>query len=330
MKIKIAAIEKYLPGAKITSATLDAIAGIPIGRIEKNTGVSTRHHASADESVCEMGAIALNKALQKSKLKPSDLDLLIYTGGSFDYPIPHNAGIIKSKITDDSCNFSCMDIDSTCLSFLNGLDVAHLYLQSKRYHRIAIVCAEMASRAITPKEEKTFGLFGDGAVAMIIENTDGPGYLPTYVDFVNYPSGALLAKLPIGGAMNRGRNETADASGYFFQMDGKTLIRLTTKHLDGFVKAMETKTNTKIGDYETIVAHQTSRWGNEYFQSHFNLKPDTVVNTLSHFGNCISASIPLGLEQVYQLNNGALKNKNVLIMGTAAGLSMGCMILKFD
>ncbi|MGL5889074.1 MAG: 3-oxoacyl-ACP synthase III family protein, partial [Bacteroidia bacterium] len=86
MKIKISAIEKYLPGAKISSETLDGIAGIPAGRIEKNTGVSTRHHAAAEESVCEMGANALKKALRAANLKPGDLDLLIYTGGSFDYP----------------------------------------------------------------------------------------------------------------------------------------------------------------------------------------------------------------------------------------------------
>ncbi|MGL5891195.1 MAG: 3-oxoacyl-ACP synthase III family protein, partial [Bacteroidia bacterium] len=289
-----------------------------------------RHHAAAEESVCEMGANALKKALRAANLKPGDLDLLIYTGGSFDYPIPHNAGIIKSKITDDSCNFYCVDIDSTCLSFLNGLDVAHLYLQANRYNRIAIVCAEMASRAITPEEEKTFGLFGDGAVALIIENTDGLGYTPTYVNFVNYPSGAMLAYLPIGGAINRGRNETKDSPGYFFQMDGKSLIRLTTKHLDEFVLNMEEKTKTKITSYETIIAHQTSRYGNEYFQRHFNLNPAAVVNTLSDYGNCISASIPLGLEQVFRMQNGALKNKSILMMGSAAGLSLGCMILKFD
>lgn len=330
MKIKIRSIEKYLPGEPISSSKLDTIAGIPTGRIEKNTGVSYRYNAGPEESVCDMGATALRKALKAAAMKPEQLDLLLFTGASFDFPVPHNAGIVKSKIAGDECQFACMDIDSTCLSFLNGLDIANLYINSGRYKRVAVVCAEMASRTITPKEEKTFGLFGDAAVAIILEASENEGYEQSYSDFVNYPSGALLARLPIGGAVNRGRGADSDNPGYYFQMDGKSLIRLTTKYLDPFVGKLESNTGIEIGKFKTIVAHQTSRYGNEYFHNRFNLSKEQVINTLTDHGNCISASIPLGLEKVYNERQGKFTKENILLIGTAAGLSLGCMILKFD
>ncbi len=330
MKIKIRSIEKYLPGEKISSSSLDKIADIPQGRIEKNTGVKFRYHAPTTESVCEMGAKALQKSLITAELNASDIDFLIFTGGSFDYPIPSNSVVIKSKITDDSIIFPCIDIDSTCLSFINGLDIAHLYLETKRYKRIAIVCSEMSSRALNPKDEKTFGLLGDAAVAMIIEYSENDfGYESKYVNFVNYPSGAMLANVQIGGAINRGRYENFDNPGYFFQMDGKKLIRLIQKYLGEFIKTMEDSSKLKLTDFEHIIAHQTSKFGMEYFLKTFNLDKTKIVETLSDYGNCISASIPLGLEKIFNDKNISLQNKNILLIGTASGLSIGSMILKF-
>ena len=329
MRINIKAIEKYLPKSRISSESLDHILNGRIGRIQKNTGVEFRHHVSGKETVCEMGAIALTEVLNKAMMNPSDIDLLIYAGASFDYPVPHNSVIIKSKICDDNIDFPCIDIDTTCLSFLNALDVAHLYLETKRYQRIAIVCSEIASKALTANDEKVFGLFGDASLAMILESSEKVGYVPIYTDFKNYPSGALYAMLPIGGAVNRGLNSNENDLGYYFKMEGKKLIRLTTKYLDGFVGLMENKLKMKINEFDKIITHQTSKYGNEYMLRKFGLSNTTIIETLSIYGNCVSASIPLGLEQLVS-DKTDLKNKKILLLGTGAGLSLGCIVLDFS
>jgi 3-oxoacyl-[acyl-carrier-protein] synthase-3 len=328
MKFNILSIAKHLPKNRIASETLDEIANGRIGRIEKNTGVQFRHHVSENESVCTMGAEALTLALAKAHLKVSDLDLLIFAGTSFDYPVPHNAAIIKSKITDDTVNFNCIDINSTCLSFLSALDIAHLYMQAGRHKRIAIVCSEIASKALSPLDEKVFGLFGDAAVACIIESSQTTGYTPIYTHFKNYPSGVLYTVVPIGGAINRGFKADANDMGYNFKMDGKSLIRITTKHLDQFIQGIENSVGHKIHDFDKIITHQTSKYGNEYFLRHFVLDPNQVVETLPFYGNCISASIPLGLE--YLLNQEFDRtNQTILLLGTGAGFTIGGMVLQF-
>ena len=329
MKINIISIEKHLPIKKIASESLDIIVNGSNGRIEKNTGVKFRHHISEKETVTELGAIALRKALVKANLKPSDIDLLIFAGASFDYPIPHNSVIIKSKITDDKDNFPCLDIDTTCLSFISALDVANLYIQSGRYKKIALVCSEVASTALSPHDEKVFGLFGDAAVAMIIEPSTTTGFSITYVDFENYPSGALYAHVPIGGIINRGIQSNSADLGYYFSMEGKKLIRLTLEHLDPFIAKIEKNNQCKVTDFDFIVTHQTSKFGNEYFLKKFNLSKDKVVETLSIYGNCISASIPLGLEYLINQNTD-LNQKKVMLLGSGAGLSLGSMVLDFN
>lgn len=329
MKINILAIEKYLPEQIVSSESLDQLTSGISGRIEKNTGVRFRHHISNQESVCEMGAFALQKALDKSNLKAKNIDLLIFSGASFDYPIPHNSVIIKSKITNDSVDFPCIDIDSTCLSFLNALDIAHLYLQTDRYKRIAIVCSEVASKALSPHDEKVFGLFGDAAVAIIIESSSKCGYIARYTNFANYPSGAMLANIPIGGAINRGINISPTDFGYYFKMDGKKLIRLTIDHLHSFITKMEQSIQYNITDFDYIIAHQTSKFGNNYLLHKYKLDSKKVIETLPLYGNCISASIPLGLEKLLNCSSN-ITNKKILLIGSGAGLSIGAVVLEFN
>ncbi len=328
MKIKLCGIEKYLPKNRISSEEMDKRCNGRIGRIEKNTGVKFRHHVSDGETVSEMGAISLRGALNRANLEPKDLDLLIFCGAAYEYPVPHTSVVIKSKITNDDVNFNCIDIDSTCLSFISAMEVAHLYLESGKHKRIAIVCSEIASKALTPKEEKEFGLFGDGAVSMIIEANENEGYTPLYSDFINFPSGAFYAHVPIGGLNNRGMHNGPNDDGYNFRMEGKNLIRLTQKHIDKFTGKLETALNMKVRDFDYFVTHQTSRWGNEFFIRNFNVEAEKAIETLSEYGNCISASIPLGLEKLIN-SEPNIAGKRIMFLGTGAGLTLGCMAIQF-
>jgi 3-oxoacyl-[acyl-carrier-protein] synthase-3 len=329
MGIKILAIEKYLPKNRISSEELDRVVNGCIGRIEKNSGIKYRHHVSEGETISQMGANALTKALTKASLKPKDIDLMIFSGASFDYPVPHNSAIIKSKITNDEVNFHCFDIDSTCLSFMNALDVAQLYLEAGRYKRIAIVSSEISSKALGPHDEKVFGLFGDAAVAILLESSSTSGYKQTFANFKNFPSGAFHACVPLGGAVNRGMGNPINDLGYFFKMDGSGLIRLVKKHFDGFINEMKEMTNKSIKDFDFIITHQASKFGNEFFLKNYHPRVDQMVDTLSIYGNCISASIPLGLELLIN-NSQDTKNKKILILGSGAGLSLGALILEFN
>lgn len=289
MKTNILAIEKYLPKQRISSEELDKQVNGVEGRIEKNTGVQFRHKASTEETVSEMGVRALRKAIDKSGILICDINLLIYCGASYDYPVPHTSAIIKSKLTDDKVEFHCMDIDSTCLSFMNALDISQLFIQSGRYKKIALVCSEIASAALSKHDEKVFGLFGDAAVAMILEASEHKGFKQTYINFKNYTSGALFANVPIGGYVNRGINALADDQGYHFKMNGKGMMKLIKSKFEPFILEVQKESKTKLNEFDAIITHQASKFGNDFFKNTFMPNSEKVVETLADYGNCISA-----------------------------------------
>jgi 3-oxoacyl-[acyl-carrier-protein] synthase III len=325
-RIKIRAAEKYLPGAAVYSDTLARQLQLPPGWIEKNSGVVTRHWAGKQESVASMGAEALRRALARADLALSDLDLLIAAGASYDHPIPFNAALIKKQLDAELAETPCFDVDSTCLSFLHALDIAHLYLMHRGMKRIAIVNSELASRSLDPGDPKTYSLFGDGAVAVILEATREEGYVSIGSSFRNYTQGAELAKITAGGVVEPGKN--TDPASFYFRMQGKQMIRLTLEKLEGFMEDFARQTNVALGAYDFLLPHQTSRIGNELFVRKYNLQPERMILTLSKYGNCISASIPLGLEELHKSNR-LTKGTKVLLAGSAAGLSLGAVALQF-
>ena len=327
MSFSIKGIARYLPEDVVLSADLDKNAEIRTGWIEKNTGVVKRHWANGKETVSGMGAKALEQALGNSGMKSRDIDLLIYAGSCHDYPVPHNSVIIKSIIADDSATFNCLDIDTTCLSFIQAMDVASLYLDANRYRRIAIVSAEMPSVALHPSDPKVYGLFGDGAVAVILEKTRTDGAQVLYQDFQNFPSGARWAMVPAGGAVDRGRGYPADHTGYCFKMDGRKLIKLGCAQLQPFVQKMEQQTGIRISDIDFVIPHQASKMATEFLIKACNIPREQVICTLEKFGNCISASVPLGLEHVINYTRPG-SGKTILLIGTGAGFTLGCILIR--
>jgi 3-oxoacyl-[acyl-carrier-protein] synthase-3 len=327
-KIKIRAIEKYLPGQLVLSTQLEQQLGLSTGWVEKNTGVQSRYFSYADQTIASIGAHVLSLALTKAGLSMHDLDWLIYAGGSYDHPIPYNACRIKQAYGQHDAQAACFDVDATCLSFLHALDLAHLYLQAGRSKRIAIVSAEIASRSLNPNDPKTYTLFGDAAIATILEiSEDGQGYTVDATSFANHPEGASYANIPTGGLVHSGQSADTSSESYYFQMEGKKLIRLTQQTVFSFVEKHRQKNGLPIAEYDFIIPHQPSRFGNEFFIKAFSLEEQRVCQNLRQYGNCISASIPLALEEL--INNHDVQNKNILLIGTAAGLSYGAISLQF-
>ncbi len=329
MKLQIKAIEKYLPGNLISSEEIEKQLNLHKGSVIKNTGVTQRYR-SIKESVAQIGARVLEKSLDAAGLKGEELDMLIYAGGSTDHPIPYNACLIKEETHGGSkWNFPCFDIDVTCLSFLQALDVAGLYMHKPEINCIAIVTAETPSVALNPADAKTYSLFGDAAVGVILEKSEHTGFEIKQAKFRNNTDGARLAMVPAGGGVQPGWKTGIDREAFYFRMHGKKLIKLTLQELAGFLKELAPNEKEYLHSFDAIISHQTSRFGNEYFMKKYGLGAEQVINTLEDYGNCMAASIPLGLHEWYHTENRE-KNGNLLLIGCAAGLSVGALELEFS
>jgi 3-oxoacyl-[acyl-carrier-protein] synthase-3 len=325
--IKIVGLGKYLP-QEVSSTDLEQKYGIPQGWSEKYSGVKSRHHITF-ETNGYMGAKAIEQALEKCQMELKDIDMLISASASFDYPLPSQSSIIKSELKDGMIvNIPALDVDSSCLSFVSAFEIASSLLDGKKYKNIIIVSSEIASTGINYSNWETLTLFGDGAVAAILQfdpNTDS-AYIKSTMQ--TYSEGVYDSTFKGGGMKLFFKDNPYNPEIHSFAMNGRKLLRLAKTHLPDFIDAFFKDLPISMEETDIIIPHQASKLGVSILSNLYKVKENQVLGNLATCGNCIAASIPLVLFDVVE--SGAVKRGDIcFIIGTAAGFSIGGLLLKF-
>lgn len=325
--IKIVAMGTYVP-KRIASSEIESLNGIPSGWSEKYSGVESRHHVTF-ESNGYMGARAAEEALKRAQLNLRDIDMLISAGGTYDYPLPNQASVIKSELKNgDKHNFAAIDIDSTCLSFVAALDFASRILDGKQMKNILIVSSEIASKGLNPDNWETTTLFGDAAAAAIVTHDTTSDSL--YIKGVQktYSEGVYDTIIEGGGNVNFFKEKPYDKEMHSFKMNGKKLLRMAKKNIPTFMNDFFEDIPIDLEDVKAIIPHQASKMGMTIFNSLYRFKEGQIKETLSSHGNCIAASIPLTLS--IGIDSGDIKRGDIcLLSGTSAGFSIGGVLIKY-
>lgn len=325
--IRIVAMGKYLP-KQVTSEEIEKKYNIPLGWSEKYSGVSSRHHVT-DEYNGIMGARAVEEALKKANMSINEIDMLISAGGTYDYPLPNQASIIKNEIKNgNKYDFPAIDIDSTCLSFVAAFDLASKILNGEQCKNILIVSSEIASKGLNHDNWETTTLFGDAAVATIVSFDPDSGSRLIKGMQKTYSEGVYLTLIEGGGNRNFFKDNPYDKELYSFKMKGKRLLRLAKRKLPEFMNNFFSDLPMNIEEIDAIIPHQASKMGLVIFKKLFNLNHNQVKETLSKYGNCIAASIPLTL--LDSIDSGEIKRGDICFLtGTSAGFSIGGILIKY-
>lgn len=325
--LKILSMGKYLPERLVTSDELEKTMGLKPGWILKHSGVKVRHFIGAEQSIAEMGAKALERALENAGMVYDELDLIINASGSYDYPIPDNSCLIQKAMGQGMSGIPSLTIDATCLSFVAALDTAACFLSCGRYQKIAIVSAESASKSLNHTEKESATLLGDGAAAAIVtlaEAGEPSALLSARME--TYADGAFHTYVKGGGNRHHPLDPTTEPDDYTFHMRGPSILKMAFRKLPGFVKRLFSPLDFKLQEVDLFIPHQASKAALETAQRFFRLKDEQFINYLQNHGNCIAASIPMAMHDA--LADGRLKRGDrVCILGTGAGLSMGGLVL---
>ena len=86
--------------------------------------------------------------------------------------------------------------------------------------------------------------------------------------------------------------------------------------------------NLKINDIDFVIPHQASNTAIKAYSKFGGFDESKVMNIISEYGNCVSASIPLALSMA--INQNRIKRGDIVMMiGTGAGLSVASTLIKF-
>ncbi|MNI19264.1 3-oxoacyl-[acyl-carrier-protein] synthase 3 [compost metagenome] len=327
--VKIEGIGKYLPQRMVTDEELDIRLNVSRGWVRKKTDVARRYFAE-NETAVQMGAKAAYSALEAAGLSFNDIDCLVCTSGTMEQPIPCTASLIQKEMGQEKSGVPSFDINSTCLSFVTGLDVMSYMVHAGRYRRVLLVATEIASKGINWLDKESASLFGDGAAAVVLKQS-APGEVSQilHASMQTFSSGAHLSEIRGGGSKRHASEySSSTATDYLFDMNGEGIFRMAYKLLPDFVKQLMAPTGSQISDFRIVIPHQGSAMAMRLLRRKLGISEEQLMYITPDHGNTIAASIPMGIYEAVRQGR-MTRGDRVLLLGTSAGVSLGGVILDY-
>lgn len=325
----LAGLGAYAPREHRSSQALDAVFGQPAGWTEAQFGIASRGVAAPDETTSMMGAEAARRALAMAGWADGDFDVLIGACAVMEQPIPGTSVLIQQALGLGKSGIRAFDVNQTCLSFVTALDVAAMGFETGRFRRALIVSSDIASCGLDWDTPASAAIFGDGAAAVCVEaghDPGGPGLLAS--GFETYGAGKDLATVRSGGTRVRVDDGfEAFSKGARFQMDAFGIFKAASRTLPALIDRVLGEAGLTRESVDVIVGHQASRPAIEHARRLMGGDPDRLIDIFATRGNQIAASLPTVLVEA-QATGRLGPGKTVLLLGTAAGISLAAMVLR--
>lgn len=324
--LRIEGTGRYLPARRLASREIDARLGWPEGTIETRFGIRARHVAEGEETSSTMAAAAARQALQAAGLEPQDLDLILGACGVMEQAIPSTATLVQAKLGLGRSGIAAYDVNATCLSFVQALDLAAMKIAMGRARKVLIFSADIASVGLDWAQPEVASIFGDGAAAVVV-SAEGDGLLASR--FETYAEGSNACLLEGGGTrITAAIDPQAAARASYFRMDGPLAYRVAARRMPRFLTNLLIEAGVAPQDLACVIPHQASAQGLDHSAARLGIAPDKVIQTFAELGNQIATSIPSALHEA--ITTGALKRGDLaLLIGTSAGVSLGGAVVRY-
>ena len=269
-------------------------------RFVKQMGIEQVHISLYEQTIVDLGYVALKQALAKANWSTDDLDLLIvntqspdFAGGAGDAALLHYYMGLK-----ESCAF--FDTSMGCAAVPTLLTIAGSLLNNQQQpKRIAIVTGDTMWNQYRDKlsiESKTHMLAGDSASVLLIEKQESAPTIETMLfgDGSGYKHLIFLAGVksvwhqsdsyivPDGAQVSI--DNSTQWSGY---MNGIAIHEFATGRVCESIKKYY---NDKLNSYDYVVFHQANKQIVKTLATKLQLDSSKVLSSLDRYGNNSSAS----------------------------------------
>ncbi|WP_440994186.1 beta-ketoacyl-ACP synthase III [Cysteiniphilum litorale] len=321
MFAKITGTGSYLPAKVLHNTDIAKMVDTSDEWITQRVGIKQRHIANESETTAHMAIEAAKNAMSMGNIQAQDIDLIIVATGTADYIMPSTASIVQTQIGAPYC--PSFDISAACSGFVYAVDIAKQYIENGSAKNALVIASERISRTLDWQDRSTCVLFGDGAGAIILSQSNEAGIIASTLycdgegkDMLNIPG--LLSKTPF----------TQTQYHAMLHMEGNKVFKKAVSKLSDLVSDLLTKANMQDSDIDWLVPHQANYRILEATAKKLNMPMSQVILTLENHGNTSAASIPLALDHAVR-NNQIKPGQTILTEAFGAGLVWGGFIAKF-
>jgi 3-oxoacyl-[acyl-carrier-protein] synthase-3 len=324
IRAAITGIEAFLPDYILTNDELSHMVDTSEEWIMQRVGIRERRILKGEGlATSDMGAEATKKLLAKTGVKPEDIDLVLVATVTPDMAFPSTACIIAEKAGIK--NFWGFDISAACSGFLFTLQTAAHFIETGKYKKVLLVAADKMSSITDYTDRTTCVLFGDAAVAMLIEPTTEETGVMDYLLQAD-GSGKDSLYLKAGGSFKPASHETVDAKEHFIYQDGKAVFKVAVSKMADVSVAMMERNGITPEDLAWFIPHQANLRIIDAVGRRMGINNDKVMINIQKYGNTTAATIPLCL---WELENSLKKGDKLILSTFGGGYTWGSIYLKW-
>lgn len=322
--LKIAGVGYCVPQTVIKNDDLTKLYDTSDEWIYTRTGIKERRIVSGEENAIDLGFQAAKNALEKAKIKPEELDMIIAASSAPADLYPAMACRIQARLGVN--NIPAFDVTAACSGLIYTMEMARAFIGSGIYKRVLIVAADNNSRFCDWTDRATSILFGDGAGAMVLTESDDGINDILAIDIKADGSIGEYITLPLTG-QNCPLVEPCEAKPVHIKMNGKEVYKFAVKIVPHYIEKCLEKANMKPEDVDYLIPHQANQRIIEAIQQRLNYSDEKVISNIKYYGNTSAASVPIALAEGVQ--HGKIKLPSTAILcGFGAGMTWGVAIVR--
>ena len=311
----------YLPKKVLSNDDLAQMVDTSDQWIRERTGIHKRHIAAEGETTCDLAEHAARNAIEASGKSISDIDLIIVATTTPDQVFPSTACLLQSRLDIHGC--AAFDVQAVCTGFVYALGVADNFIRAGSARCALVIGAETFSRILNWKDRGTCILFGDGAGAVVIEESDTPGILSTHL----HADGDYANLLQVPDGISKGYDRVRENAA-FVEMKGNEVFKMAVNTLGRIVDETLDKNGMRKSDVDWLIPHQANIRIIQATARKLGMPMDQVVVTVHDHGNTSAASVPLALDVA--VRDGRIKHGETLLMEAfGGGFTWGSALVRY-
>ena len=313
------------PEGILTNADLMKIVDTSDAWITTRTGIKQRRKAAPGEYTSMFAVRAAQQAIERARLDPSDIDLLLCATVTPDQILPSTGCIIQAELGAN--NAAAMDVVAACSGFLYGVSLASSMIQTGQVRHAVVVGAEILTQYVDYTDRQTCVLFGDGAGAAVLGPVDGSrGILASKIKSDGRYEEQLFS--PGGGTRRRPTAETLAAGDHFFKMRGNELFKVAVRSMTEISRDVLDTAGKKSDEIDLFIPHQANQRITEAVADRLNVDLSKVYSNIAVHGNTSSASIPIALDECVEA--GRIKEGDLVLMASfGGGVTWGAVLMRW-
>src|SRR6476620_10582614 len=263
------------PEGILTNADLATMVETSDDWITTRTGIKQRRKASPDEYTSLFAVRAASKAIERARLDPSDIDLLLCATVTPDQILPSTGCIIQAEL--GAHNAAAMDVVAACSGFLYGLALANSMIRTGQSRYALVIGAEILSQYVDYTDRQTCVLFGDGAGAAVLGPVEGNrGILATRIKSDGRYEEQLYS--PGGGTRRPPTAETLAAGDHFFKMRGNELFKVAVRSMTEISRDVLETSGMNAADVRLFIPHEANQRITDAVANKLNVDSDRVYS----------------------------------------------------